>query len=52
MLKKTTKESYQTKALSLLQRGAEHKRLGVPGEDKLNLDVAVSYCAVCDYAFL
>lgn len=30
--------------------GAEHARLGVPGEEELN-GMGVSYCATCDGAF-
>ncbi len=31
--------------------GAEHKKLGVPGEDELANGRGVSYCATCDAAF-
>jgi thioredoxin reductase (NADPH) len=34
----------------ILAMGAEHKRLGVPGEDELS-GRGVSYCATCDAAF-
>lgn len=34
----------------IIATGAEHKKLGVPGEDTLN-GRGVSYCAVCDGAF-
>lgn len=34
----------------IIATGAEHKKLGVPGEDTLN-GQGVSYCAVCDGAF-
>ena len=34
----------------IIATGAEHKKLGVPGEEKLN-GRGVSYCAVCDGAF-
>lgn len=34
----------------ILATGAEHKKLGVPGENELN-GRGVSYCAVCDGAF-
>lgn len=30
--------------------GAEHAKLGVPGEEELN-GMGVSYCATCDGAF-
>lgn len=45
----TRKEDYETKAV-LLATGAEHARLGVPGETEL-LGRGVSYCATCDGAF-
>ena len=31
--------------------GAEHKKLGVPGEEELGYGRGVSYCATCDAAF-
>lgn len=34
----------------IISTGAEHRKLGVPGEDTLN-GRGVSYCAVCDGAF-
>ena len=34
----------------ILAMGAEHKKLGVPGEEELS-GVGVSYCATCDAAF-
>lgn len=34
----------------VIATGAEHRKLGIPGEDKLN-GRGVSYCAVCDGAF-
>jgi thioredoxin reductase (NADPH) len=34
----------------ILAMGAEHKKLGVPGEDELG-GMGVSYCATCDAAF-
>src|SRR3712207_3193741 len=34
----------------ILAMGAEHKHLGVPGEEELG-GAGVSYCAVCDAAF-
>jgi thioredoxin reductase (NADPH) len=35
----------------ILAMGAEHKKLGVPGEDELANGRGVSYCATCDAAF-
>jgi thioredoxin reductase (NADPH) len=40
---------YQARAL-VLSMGAEHKKLGVPGEEELG-GRGVSYCATCDAAF-
>ena len=40
---------YETKTV-LLAGGAKHRKLGVPGEDKLT-GSGVSYCATCDGAF-
>jgi thioredoxin reductase (NADPH) len=34
----------------ILSMGAEHKKLGVPGEDELS-GAGISYCATCDAAF-
>ena len=34
----------------ILAMGAEHKKLGVPGEEELT-GRGVSYCATCDAAF-
>ncbi len=34
----------------ILAMGAEHKKLGVPGEEELS-GIGVSYCATCDAAF-
>ncbi len=34
----------------ILAMGAEHKKLGVPGEDELG-GAGISYCATCDAAF-
>ena len=34
----------------ILAMGAEHRKLGVPGEDELG-GRGVSYCATCDAAF-
>jgi thioredoxin reductase (NADPH) len=42
-------DSYKARAL-VLAMGAEHKKLGVPGEDEL-AGRGVSYCATCDAAF-
>ena len=38
------------RARSILAMGAEHKKLGVPGEEELG-GRGVSYCATCDAAF-
>lgn len=40
---------FETKAI-LLASGAEHAKLGVPGEEEL-AGMGVSYCATCDGAF-
>ncbi len=45
----TKKETYETKTL-ILCMGAEHARLGVPGEEAF-AGMGVSYCATCDGAF-
>lgn len=42
-------DAYQAKAV-VLAMGAQHKRLGTPGEDELG-GRGVSYCATCDAAF-
>jgi thioredoxin reductase (NADPH) len=42
-------EEHRTHAI-VLAMGAEHKKLGVPGEDEL-ANRGVSYCATCDAAF-
>jgi thioredoxin reductase (NADPH) len=42
-------EAYKARAV-VLSMGAEHKKLGVPGEDELG-GRGVSYCATCDAAF-
>src|SRR5215204_1747790 len=42
-------EEYKARAV-VLAMGAEHKKLGVPGEDELG-GRGVSYCATCDAAF-
>lgn len=41
--------SYRTKAV-LIATGAVHRKLGVPGEERLS-GMGVSYCATCDGAF-
>ena len=43
-------EAYQARAV-ILSMGAEHKKLGVPGEEELGYGRGVSYCATCDAAF-
>ncbi len=43
-------ESYRARAV-ILSMGAEHKKLGVPGEEELGYGRGVSYCATCDAAF-
>jgi thioredoxin reductase (NADPH) len=35
----------------ILAMGAEHKKLGIPGEEELGYGRGVSYCATCDAAF-
>ena len=42
-------EPYKARAV-VLAMGAEHKKLGVPGEEELS-GRGVSYCATCDAAF-
>lgn len=42
-------KEYKTRTL-IIATGAEHKKIGVPGEDELS-GRGVSYCAVCDGAF-
>ncbi len=42
-------DSYDARTV-ILAMGAEHKKLGVPGEEKLG-GRGVSYCATCDAAF-
>src|SRR5436853_6001321 len=42
-------DEYQARAV-ILAMGAEHKKLGVPGEEEL-ANRGVSYCATCDAAF-
>lgn len=45
----TTNQEYYAKAV-IIATGADHKKLGVPGEEALG-GRGVSYCAVCDGAF-
>ncbi|MCR8928829.1 thioredoxin-disulfide reductase [Priestia megaterium] len=45
----TSNDEYQAKTV-IISTGADHKKLGVPGEDELG-GRGVSYCAVCDGAF-
>ena len=45
----TDKEEIETRTV-ILATGADHRKLGVPGEDKL-VGMGVSYCATCDGAF-
>jgi len=42
-------DSYQAKAI-ILATGAEHRKLGIPSEDKF-AGRGISYCATCDGAF-
>ncbi len=42
-------KQFKTKAI-IIATGAEHRKLGAPGEDELS-GRGVSYCAVCDGAF-
>jgi thioredoxin reductase (NADPH) len=42
-------EAHETRTV-VLAMGAEHRKLGVPGEDELS-GRGVSYCATCDAAF-
>ena len=46
---KTQEKEFRTKAV-LLASGAEHAKLGVPGEEEF-AGLGVSYCATCDGAF-
>lgn len=41
--------TYKTKTV-LIATGANHRKLGVPGEDEM-MGMGVSYCATCDGAF-
>jgi len=43
-------ERYEARTV-ILSMGAEHKKLGVPGEEELANGKGVSYCATCDAAF-
>lgn len=45
----TADKIYKTRTV-IIATGAEHRKLGVPGEDELR-GRGVSYCAVCDGAF-
>ena len=45
----TEKGTYEAKTL-ILAMGATHRKLGIPGEEKL-LGMGVSYCATCDGAY-
>src|SRR5207237_3889438 len=42
-------DAYKARTV-ILSMGAEHKKLGVPGEEELG-GRGVSYCATCDAAF-
>src|SRR5918999_3629588 len=42
-------DEYQTRSV-ILAMGAEHKKLGAPGEEEL-ASKGISYCATCDAAF-
>ncbi len=45
----TSNKIYKARAI-VIATGAEHKKIGIPGENELN-GRGVSYCAVCDGAF-
>lgn len=45
----TRKEQFETKTV-VFATGADHRKLNVPGEDRL-CGMGVSYCATCDGAF-
>lgn len=45
----TADKIYKTRTV-IIATGSEHRKLGIPGEDKLR-GRGVSYCAVCDGAF-
>lgn len=46
---KTTSEEIHARTL-IIATGAEHKKIGIPGEEEL-AGRGVSYCAICDGAF-
>ena len=46
----TEKEVYEARTI-IFATGANHRKLGVPGEEEL-AGMGVSYCATCDGAFL
>ena len=46
---RTKKNAYQSRTV-ILALGAEHRTLGIPGEEELS-GMGVSYCATCDGAF-
>ena len=46
---RTKKHEYRAKTV-ILAYGAEHRKLGIPGEEELG-GMGVSYCATCDGAF-
>ena len=48
-LVKTTEDEIRSKSL-IIATGAEHKKLGVPGDERFN-GKGVSYCATCDGFF-
>lgn len=48
-LVKTENEVYETRTV-LIAAGANHRKLGIPGEEELS-GKGVSYCATCDGAF-
>lgn len=48
-LVKTTAGDFETKTV-LIAAGANHRKLGIPGEEELS-GMGVSYCATCDGAF-
>ncbi|WLV23953.1 thioredoxin-disulfide reductase [Aciduricibacillus chroicocephali] len=49
VIKAGADKEYKTRTL-IITTGAEHKKIGVPGEEELS-GRGVSYCAVCDGAF-
>ncbi len=46
IIKTTGGETFETKTI-IIATGAQYKKLGIPGEDKLSAR-GVSYCAICD----